>query len=456
MTTPNRPGDGAVTAHDPEVGARAESGDLIVVAGQGRISSYPFRGDMVIGRDAGCEIVVAHRSLSRRHARLRPGPPMTVQDLGSTNGTQIGSTLLRSGEPVTIKVGDSFHIGPFSFVVVVGPREDEEAPAAADLLRVRDPSPAGLPTVVRELARSDLAVLILGETGVGKEVLADSLHALSGRRGPLVRINCAAIAESLLESELFGHERGAFTGAVKEKVGLLEAAQGGTVFLDEIGELPLGTQAKLLRAVEQREILRLGSTRPVAIGVRFIAATNRDLQKEVAAKRFRRDLYYRLDGVTLGILPLRERTELIAPLTRLFVERACERAGRPVPALDTELLAALQAYAWPGNVRELKAVIERALLLARGEELSARHLVFAAREAAPPAPAPPPVEDIAEIESDDAPPELTPAEQEDRDRIIKALEEHAGNQTRAAKALGLGRTTLVTRLRLYRIPRPRS
>jgi transcriptional regulator with GAF, ATPase, and Fis domain len=334
----------------------------------------------------------------------------------------------------------------------------------ADLLHVVDPSPCSVSSLVGEIARSRASVLILGETGVGKEVLAGTLHALSRRRGVLTRINCAALSESLLESELFGHEKGAFTGAVTRRSGLLEAAEGGTVLLDEIGELSLAIQAKLLRAVEQREVLRLGSTHPVPVDVRFIAATNRDLLAAVEAGAFRRDLFFRLDGVQLVIPPLRERRAMIRPLALQFLDQARAQADKPSLRLGDGAVAALEGHAWPGNVRELKAVIERAVLLCQGDEIVARHLSFSRRapvtgpptnDTAPPD-HPPPTTAYSVAWLEGARLELTSAELADRDAVLCALEVCAGNQTRAAKRLGISRTTLVSRLLRYRIRRPRG
>jgi DNA-binding NtrC family response regulator len=213
--------------------------------------------------------------------------------------------------------------------------------------------------------------VIEGETGSGKEVLARSIHELSGRTGPFVGLNVPALSDNLLESELFGHERGAFTGAVRAKLGLLETAKDGTVFLDEIGEMPLALQAKLLRAIETREIYRVGSVKPIALSVRFLAATHRDLEAEVAAGRFRHDLLYRLDGVTLQIPPLRERRSAIADLAVTFLAEASAAAGRSTPRIGIDAIAKLVRYRWPGNVRELRAVIARSLLLCDGDELRA-------------------------------------------------------------------------------------
>ena len=453
---------------DPPSAARTGS-ELLLVAGNGQLSTHELVGrDMVIGRGEGCDVVVDHRSLSRRHAALRLGPPLTVQDLGSTNGTMAAGTLHHGGEPVVLAAGEGFRIGPFWFVLV-GRDQGERSMSmpGGEPLRVFDPTMTGAPRQVRDFAVSAANVLILGETGVGKEVLASTVHELSGRTGAMTRINCAALSESLLESELFGHEKGAFTGAAGQKIGLIEAADGGTVFLDEIGDTPPAIQAKLLRTVEHREVMRLGSTRPIAVDVRFISATNRDLPAEVAAGAFRRDLYFRLDGVTMVIPPLRERRGLIGPLALQFLA-AARGAPRPSPRLATEVLAALDGHEWPGNVRELKAVIERAVVLARGEPIGLKHLTSArARLGEPPRerqPTAPPVAVPAPGRAKTADPDpnapipetLDEEQRADRDRILRALEECAGNQTRAAKQLGMSRTAFVTRLRIYRIPRPRA
>jgi transcriptional regulator with GAF, ATPase, and Fis domain len=457
-TTPLDTGGGSFAPGAP--------GDLLMVAGDGQFLTHELTGrEVVIGRGDDCDVVIDHKSLSRRHALYRPGAPPVVQDLGSTNGTLVAGTLRRGGEPVPLATGDGFRIGPFSFVIVSRARTEERSVSLSgrDLLRVTDPTPTGVPALVKDFAASGASVLILGETGVGKEVLAGTVHALSGRGGALTRINCAALSESLLESELFGHEKGAFTGATAQKIGLIEAAHGGTVFLDEIGEISPAIQAKLLRAVEHREIVRLGSTKPISIDVRFIAATNRDLPAEVTAGAFRRDLYYRLDGVTLVIPPLRERRGMIGSLALRFLAGAQKAGGGPT-RLGPEVLAALEGYAWPGNVRELKAVIERAVVLARGGDITVKQLAFTRRAESRPggrgedvAPEPlAPAAAVAPAPTADPLAFLDAEQRADRDRVLRALEECAGNQTRAAKQLGMSRTAFVTKLRVYRIPRPRS
>jgi len=437
------------TARDRGAPRKASAGDFVLVAGKGVFVTHALsKGELRIGRDRACDIVIDDPVLSRQHAILRAGPPLTVQDLGSTNGLRLGTgATIRGGAPVELAVGESFHIGPFSFLIAAGRDEATSSRrSGTERLRVDDPTPTGVPAFVRDVARTSTSVLILGETGCGKDVLAESLHVLSGRTGELARVNCAALAEPLIESELFGHEKGAFTGATSTKVGLLESAQGGTVFLDEIGELPLATQAKLLRAIESREVLRIGSIRPIKIDVRFVAATNRELPAEVAAKRFRQDLYFRLDGITLTIPPLRERRHRIAGLAEQFLNAAAAQAGMASASLALDAVEALQNHEWPGNVRELKAVIERALLLSRGRPIGARHLAFSPRAAVTPAPPTDATSTLA----------LSPDEEAERERYISALDQAAGNQTRAAKLLGVSRSTLINRLRLFRILRPRS
>jgi transcriptional regulator with PAS, ATPase and Fis domain len=419
--------------------ARGEG--LLLVTGEGVLTFPLLRDEITIGRAPECDIVIENAALSRRHAKLCLAPALTLEDLGSRNGTRLRGERLPSGQPRALAIGEAFQIGQFHFVVARA-RSNAALPSErAASLEVVDPTRDAVSEFVRELAASALSILVLGETGVGKEVLAQTIHDLSNRRGAFVRANCAAMAPSLIESELFGHEKSAFTGASERRVGLLEAAQGGTFFLDEVGELPEAIQVKLLRAIEAREITRVGAVTPIALDVRFVAATNRDLAAEVEAGRFRRDLFYRLDGVTLVIPPLRERRERIGPLALKFLAGA--KGGAP-QALDTELFARLVAHAWPGNVRELKAVLERAAILAGGGPVTVRHVAITAMAASPAAAK-------GATTGDAATPD--PAE---RQRIVDALEQCAGNQTRAAKLLGISRATLVTKLGIHRIQRPRK
>jgi len=431
-------GQGPNTASFAADGATHQGDGLLLVTGGDTVLTFPLRSDEVtIGRAPECDVVLVHDALSRRHVRLRLAPTMTVEDLGSRNGTRIRGTPLPPNTAVPLGVGETFQIGRFHFLVARMRRDPSVGSSRGASLRVVDPTPAAVGTFVRDLAASPLSILVLGETGVGKEVLAQTIHGVSKRSGALVRANCAAMAPSLVESELFGHEKSAFTGASQTRVGLIEAAQGGTVFLDEVGELPEAMQAKLLRVIETREITRLGAVTPIALDVRFVSATNRDLATEVAEGRFRSDLFYRLDGATLVIPPLREHRDRIGPLARQFIASAATKRSRD---LDAEVLARLEAHDWPGNVRELKAVIERAVILAGDGALQARHLAIT----------------VVKPRAPQAAVATTPDEALERQRIVDALDACAGNQTRAAKLLGISRATLVNKLAIHRIQRPRQ
>lgn len=296
-------------------------------------------------------------------------------------------------------------------------------------------------------------MLITGETGVGKELCAEMIHRLSPRAAkPFVKLNCAAVVESLIESELFGHERGAFTGAVGARPGLFEAGDGGTVFLDEIGELPLAVQSKLLRVLEERVVRRIGATDGKRLDIRFICATNRILADEVELGRFRRDLYYRINGVTISVPPLRERQTEIAGLAQVFARRARGTAS-PVP-LGGDVLAELEQHAWPGNIRELRNTVERAVLLSAGGPIRPQHLALERprRDSSVTMP-------IQRIDISDrmTQPNLASAVADlERQRIVETLNACGGNQTRAARALGISRNTLLARLDAYGFPRPRK
>jgi len=293
---------------------------------------------------------------------------------------------------------------------------------------------------LERVSQSQATVLLLGESGTGKELFARAVHLASGRKeGPFIKVNCSAIPDTLFESELFGHERGAFTGATQARTGWFEQAHGGTIFLDEMGELPLALQAKLLRTLQEGTLVRLGGTREVRIDVRLVAATNRDLSAEVAAGRFRQDLYYRLNVVPIRLPSLRERRDDIHPLALHFLSRANQAHQRNVH-LTPEALALLDAHPWPGNIRELGNVVERVVLLAEhtavGATELARHLGHtdtppataatpAAQVPAPPWPASPLVR------------EYQSAQSHSPDQLAMVLAQHQGNQSRAAQSLGL-------------------
>jgi DNA-binding NtrC family response regulator len=328
-----------------------------------------------------------------------------------------------------------------------GRRDPERTPVSAGLAAI-SPAMARIHGLVERTAASTINVLIMGETGVGKDVVARVIHRRSLRaQRPFLALNCAGLSEALIESELFGHEKGAFTGASQLKLGLLETAEGGTVFLDEVGELPFNMQAKLLRVIEMREVQRVGALKPRPIDVRFVAATNRDLEAEVLQGRFRRDLFFRLNGISLTIPPLRDRVGEIRLLARNFIQEACAEIGRPVPLIDEEVFTILEGYSWPGNIRELKNYMDRALVLCE-DELLPEHL---------------PLEKITQGGLAlpvrvvlDVPPPSHPSQEAERRRMIDALTAAGGNQTRAAESLGMPRRTFVSKLDRYGFPRPRK
>jgi two-component system, NtrC family, response regulator AtoC len=551
---------------------------LIVLGRDGAVPvALPAAGQILIGRDDDVDVRLADPRASRHHARLTIGEAITIEDLGSANGTRVRDLPIAPRTPVRLERGDAIAVGGTLMVLQAGAPEIaarrvwahgyletrlieecaraqsghgslalgrlhligassaiavEEiitnllrrgellaayAPSEYEILifgtneiaasvllggivaalaarqiratvglaiypddgtspqaligraaeRVRAGGAAADPGTVVEsaamrnlnaLARRAAAgnsnVLIVGETGAGKEVMAETVHRASPRAAkPFLALNCAALTESLVESELFGYERGAFTGATQVKIGLVEAAAGGTVFLDEIGEMPLPTQAKLLRLLETRQVLRVGGTQPRVIDVRFVAATNRDLEEEVAEKRFREDLYFRLNVIALEIPPLRERPEEIEPLARLFLGRLATSVGRSAPTLSSEAMALLLGYAWPGNIRELRNVVERAFVLCDGADITADHL---------------PLDKMRRRPGVNAPNATTPSPGEEggagtrglkeieRQAIVDALERCHFNQTRAAELLGMPRRTFCKRLREYAIPRPRA
>jgi DNA-binding NtrC family response regulator len=311
-----------------------------------------------------------------------------------------------------------------------------------------DPQLKQVSIALHRAAATDTTVLLEGESGTGKELFARALHALSPRAdGPFVAINCAAIPETLLETELFGHEKGAFTGASARKPGKFELAHRGTLFLDEIGDLPLSLQPKILRALEEKQFERVGGTLPLKVDVRVVAATNRNLKAAVAARHYREDLFFRLSVFPIVIPPLRERTKDITTLARYFIDRFCRELNkRPLalsPAAEEELLA----YPWPGNVRELQNCIERAAILTEGDTIHPRHLSLSFR-----GPAPAPEEDVSPWSKIDLSGTMSDASRRvltevERRKIAQALREAAGNRNRAAELLQVGYKMFVAKLK---------
>ena len=552
---------------DPELDAQ------ISIDGTVSTHALPLTGSIEIGRSLGCDLVIDHASVSRRHARLQLSP-LRITDQSSRNGTRLRGEVLACGIATPLAIGEAVQLGQVTILVQLKPPAAEQRTAStqrwssealgrqleiecarsarsgspfayarvhleagevtydqlrasmrttdvvaetrrrfelllpdtssqqvagavaritrllatcdarariaiarypydgttAEALLARaweqlDVPPDAAATamdavrgLIAQVAAADVSVLITGETGVGKELCAEMLHRQSPRAlRPFVKLNCATITESLIDSELFGHERGAFTGATASTPGLLEAGHGGTVFLDEIGELPLPAQAKLLRVFEERVVRRVGSTEGRTLDIRFVCATNRDLLDEIGAGRFRRDLYYRLNGVTITIPPLRERPGEIGALARAFAARP--RGNLSPTALADDVLAALAQHAWPGNIRELRNTVERASVLAGGGRIKPEHLALhpgpLRRSSVPTMPIERISTEIPIPPPPDAPLATSVAEVERR-RILDALERCGGNQTRAARMLGISRNTLLTRLDAYGLPRPRK
>jgi DNA-binding NtrC family response regulator len=621
----------------------------LVVLGSGLPVTHvlPSEGEVLVGRSESADLRIDEESISRKHAILRVGERITVEDLGSLNGTRVRDRSLKKGDVDEIVPGEAFELGKVMCIVQrrahktgsisseqprprrglrthsyvearleeelerraerslagpglalarfhieghlptgtledilartlsssdiageYGPGELEvlfleatwdevegrcdrlvlglrahakkvitgialwpqDGRTAAALFTAANEKVRGARAVVDErdaerdqpvvkgamerlkklierVAKSDISIVLHGETGVGKEVLAREIHRASDRaKHPFVGINCAALTETLLESELFGHEKGAFSGAVATKPGLLEVAEQGTVFLDEIAEMSPAIQAKLLRVIEERQVMRVGGLSPRPIDVRFVAASHRDLEEEVEDGRFRQDLFFRLNGITLEIPPLRERIEEIEGLARTFLLDACRRSKRlDTPRIANDAMELLKSYSWPGNVRELRNVIERAALLCTGSAITLEHLPVEkmlaqkrapktsssarpAQVAARPQPVSmegpttgsftrPPSRHSSSGSHLDEPPHTSPTvppasggsggtapppslkdavEEVERERILDALRLCAGNQTRAAQMLGISRRTLLNRLDQYGLPRPRK
>ncbi len=401
------------------------------------------------GRSAVNDLALADKAVSATHFEvIARDDGVLLRDLDSTNGTWVGELKIKE---VYLRPGTTFRVGhtdvtyqPTSEIVEIKLSErDRFDRAIGGSLKMRE-----VFAVLEKVAPSDLTVLVTGETGTGKEMIARGLHNGSPRRGrPFVVVDCSAIPRDLIESTLFGHERGSFTGAVGQHRGLFEQAQGGTIFLDEIGELDLTLQPKLLRVLEQRELKRVGGDRTIKLDARVLAATNRDLRRMVNAGTFREDLYFRLSVIHVELPPLRERPEDVPALVQAFVGDLAGRTGRAL-SVAPEAMQALCAHAWPGNVRELRNVVERAAAMCEGGRIGRRDLSFARdREARVPALPTPSLLDGRAIP--------LPAERLDfkaaKQRVVDAFEaaylrellgRHDGNITRSAQEAGLTRTHL--------------
>jgi DNA-binding NtrC family response regulator len=307
----------------------------------------------------------------------------------------------------------------------------------------KSPAMQAIFELARTAARAGSTILVLGESGSGKEVLARAIHAESDRaEGPFVAVSCAALTETLLESELFGHERGAFTGAVARRKGKFEAAHGGTLFLDEVGDIGPKLQLDLLRVLEERKVTRIGGNEPVAVDVRVVAATNRDLQKAVADGSFREDLFYRLNVIPITIPPLRERREDVPLLVEMFLERLAVELKRPIAGVSADAMAALMAHPWPGNVRELRNVLERGAVVAQGMLIQAADLGLG-----------PPPEAAAPAARAAAAGPLASLDEVERRHIAQVLAHAGGNVSQSARVLGIDRVTLYNKMRKYALRR---
>lgn len=411
----------------------------------GKDRTLGFRlNEVTLGKDPNVHVVLDDRFASASHARLtRKGGAFHLRDLGSTNGTYVNGSRVIEAE---VALGSVIRIGESE--IVVEPELKEGESAVFEGMVGSDPAMARIQEVIQRVAPSPAAVAIFGETGTGKELVACAIHKRSSRAGgPYIPINCAAISKEIMESELFGHEKGAFTGATTQRKGAFEEAHQGTLFLDEVGELPSDLQAKLLRALELGEVRRVGASKPMTVDVRVVAATNRDLLAETRAGRFREDLYYRLCVIPIHLPPLRQRKSDLIPVAEHFV-RQFSPPGPPV-TLSAGAKTRLKAHRWPGNVREVKNVIHRALLLRRGPQIDAEDLVF---------------EEVGLFGS--GPGSTTGSELDvvylpgksmkdvEREVLEKGLKRNGGNRDLTAEELRIARSTVFARIKEWAIDVP--
>ena len=423
----------------------------------------PKTGQVTIGRERRYnDIAIPDSSVSRIHATLTLGEKIMLTDLSSRNGTlvrrsakpvRVDETRTDDGAPgktFEVRGGDRLSFG--SVISILRNTRDESAlgcgPLASGRRMVRDPAMVALYGEVAELAASSnrACVLILGETGVGKELLARAIHDASPRaKNAYVVVNCANINDGLFESEMFGHRKGAFTGATFDKKGLFELANGGTLVLDEIGELTALTQAKLLRVLEDRQVLRLGAEKPMQVDVRIVASTNRNLEECVLRRQFREDLYYRLKGFELVIPPLRSRPDEILPLAQMFLEEECKANGQAqVPQLSPDAAACLVNYSFPGNVRELRSAMGQAAVFCHNEVVMMHHL-------------PPKITGMNRAPCPrETEPETPKQNVDEQMRMLQALHAHRWNIIRAAKSLNMPKRTFQYKMKRYGIEGSRA
>ncbi len=388
-----------------------------------------------IGRSSRSDLPLSDKTVSNLHLELESGSAgVHVRDMGSTNGTRVDGQKIQS---LTVEVGSEIQIGNTTLKIFIEETTSPMASPSLGGLVGQSPKMQEVYKWIRKGAKGDVAILIQGETGCGKEVVAQEIHRLSDRsEGPLITIDCSAIPKDLIESELFGHEKGSFTGATGKRKGAFELAQGGTIFLDEIGELPLEMQPKLLRVLEEKQVKRIGGSERLKSDFRVVAATNRWLDQEVVKGNFRQDLYFRLNVVPISLPPLRERREDIPLLVRHFLK------GKSIH-VPQAVLAKLIDHPWPGNVRELRNVLERGVVLMEGNTLSMEDLLFfgAGKKGGAPMP-------WEESEAASAPVSL---EEIEKQVIRRALKTHSGDKKAVARELGIALSTLYEKIRRFKL-----
>jgi transcriptional regulator with PAS, ATPase and Fis domain len=435
-------------------GRDADKTEILVVRNRGPFIFRKVRLTVINGQDAGKEtmlqkvlvsigtlpendLVLTDHTVSRRHAVVEEkADGYVIRDLNSTNGTFLDGVRVREAY---LTPGSVMRLGQTE--ISFSPLEEHieilksDADHFGELIGSSSPMQE-VYGILERIAPTDVTVLLEGETGTGKELAARAIHSYSRRsRGPFVVFDCGAVAPNLIESELFGHEKGAFTDAVKSRQGAFELANGGTIFLDEIGELSLDLQPKLLRALDQRETKRVGADKPVPVNVRVISATNKDLEREVKAGRFREDLFYRLSVVRIYMPPLRKRKEDIERITEYLLAGISSEIGKKVSGLSPEAAAALMAYSWPGNVRELKNVLGRAAALSDGGKIEAKDLFLSQGKK------------TTTLEGLSG----KTLEEIEKAAIHATLKSASGNKTEAAKMLGIAYSTLYEKMRKYRM-----
>src|SRR5215469_8225265 len=407
---------------------------------------------------SGAKLCVRDRWMSSSHAVMRRSDnSWTIEDKGSKNGTFVNGQRC---ERASLEEGDLVELGHSFFIFRAAISTHANAPAFVDTSGLR-PAAAGMVTLLPGLAEqlanleviapSSVSVVIHGESGTGKELIAQAIHRLSGRSGAFVAVNCASLPRTLVETELFGYRKGAFSGATEDRPGLVRAADKGTLFLDEIGDLEAGSQAVLLRVLQEHEVLPVGATRPVPVDIRVVAATHRDLEALVASGKFRGDLLARVSGLTLRLPPLRERREDLGLLIGMLLKRHFASRAEQI-RFSSDAARALLLYDWPRNIRELEKCITAAAVLARGESVPLAHLPEPLRAAlSKPQARPPPQPRPEGVAGDAGELQLGESDQRRREEILNLLREHSGNITAVARALGKARFQVQRWIKRYRI-----